>query len=140
MLKNFPDKWIRKAIYDRIHNLDAGGLTLPCFDTTTGTYTGDFYTIMSTQTAEGLKDKCGGGWRSTILIEAFTRTKKNTMSRVAADDILQEVLELMEDFNLDPASGLRVQQIEWSSPNDINDKQFGEIIHRKFLRYEMTLK
>lgn len=134
-----PDKWVRKAFFDRIHNLDVGDKTIKCFDTQATAFHGDNYIILGTQTNVETFDKCGNGWRSTILIEVFTRHKKNTGSRVLADDIIQEILTECEDLNLEPASGLRMNTIKRSTPNDITSETRSEIIHRKFLRYELGI-
>ncbi len=139
MITPLPDKWVRKAISDRVHNLDVGNKVIPCFDSNAANYKGDHYIIMSTQTNVQTLNKCQDGWRSTILLEVFTRHKLNHGSRVLVDDIINEMLIELEDLNLEPASGLRIDNIGFSTPNDITSKAKGEIVHRKFLRYELLI-
>lgn len=139
----FPDKWIRKAIYDRIHNVDVSTndvvRTIPCFDTRTVDYHGNEYVIMSTQTNVQTHSKCGDGWRSTILLEIFTRHEKNSGSRLIADDIIQEILTETEDLSLDTESQLVIQTMSFTTPNDITIETPTEIIQRKFIRFELLI-
>ena len=139
MTTPLPDKWVRKAIYDRVHNLDVGGKIIPCYDSNAENYDGDHYIIMSTQTNAQDPNKCQDGWRSTIVLEVFTRHKRNHGSRVLADDIINEMLVELEDLNLEPASTMRIHNIRYSTPNDITDKRRNEVVHRKFLRYELEI-
>lgn len=139
MRTKLPDKWVRKAIFDLINNMSVSGKTIPCFDTNTVNYKGNYYVIMSTQTNVENSNKCKHGWRATILLDVFTRHKKNHGSRVLAEDIVDEIMERLIGFNLDPASEMRIHSINISTPNDISQKIDGEIIHRKFLRYELYI-
>lgn len=134
-----PDKWVRKAIYDIVHQIEVSDKVIPCFDTNAANYTGDHYVIMSTQTNVEDPNKCGNGWRSTILLEIFTRHRKNTGSRVLAEDIIDEMLVELEEFNLMSESGLRIQDRTISTPNDITQNTQTSVVHRKFLRYELSI-
>lgn len=135
----FPDKWVRKAISEALDGLIVNTKTIPVFDTNTLEYDGDHYIIMSTQTNTELKDKCSNKWRSSILLEVFTRHRRNTGSRVLADDIINEALTLLNNLQLDTSSNLEILNARIDAPNDITDKRPGNVIHRKFLRYEFTI-
>lgn len=138
-LSNLPDKWVRKALGTILDGLVVSGKTFKCFDTNTLNYIGDTYFILSTQTNTEVKNKCRSGWRSTVLIEVFTRYKKNVGSRVLAEDAIQMVLDGTEDLALDVASNLTINSKSVSTPNDITDKRGAEVIHRKFIRYELFI-
>lgn len=139
MITALPDKWVRKAISDRVHNIDVNGTLIPCYDSKTANYNGNAYIIMSSQTNTQDPNKCQHGWRSTILLEVFTRHKKNHGSRVQADDIIDEMLEELEDLALELASGMRINNKKFSTPSDITSNTNSEVIHRKFLRYELEI-
>lgn len=134
-----PDKWVRKAISDRVHNIEVSGKLIPCFDSNAANYNGNNYVIMSTQTNVQQPNKCRDGWRSTIMLEVFTRHEVNHGSRVHADDIVDEMLIELEDLSLESSSGLRISNIRFSTPNDITQKTDSNVIHRKFLRYELLI-
>ena len=134
-----PDKWVRKAIHALINNMTVGTQEIPCFDTNTANYNGDAYVILSTQTNLEESKKCKDGWRHTILIEAVTRKKRNDGSRVLSEDIIQSILEKTTDLELDTNSGLSIRNINVSTPNDISVKNDDNVIHRKFLRFEMLI-
>ena len=138
-ISKYPDKWIRKAFSGVLNGIVAGGKTFPCFDTNTLDYTGDTYYILSTQTAVETKNKCKSGWRSTILIEVFTRYKKNVGSRLLVDEAVEAAIEGLDGIALDPTSELVINAVSISTPNDISDKRGSEVIHRKFIRYELLI-
>lgn len=134
-----PDKWVRKAIYDRIHNMDVNGETVPCYDVSATDYNGNFYTILSTQNKNDNPTKCVTGWIYSILIDIVSRYRKNTGSRLMADDMENEILTLLDGMTLDVASGMKVSTIRISSEPDLTNNSTAEIVHRKFLRYELTI-
>lgn len=140
-----PDKWVRKAIKDRIHNIDVdlvGTLnTIPCFDSFQSTGKKRYYTLLSTQTNELSKDKCGNGWESSILIDVVTKfsNASNPGSRVMADDIANEILQELEDLNLDPTSNLTISAIDIIFEPDIISFGTTQNVFRKLIRYELTI-
>lgn len=136
-----PDKWVRKAIYDRIHNIDVNENTIPCFDTRVSKGDPNYYILMTTQTSTENNTKCGKGWESSILLDVVTKypVSGNIGSRLLADDIANEVLTELEDLNLDPLSGLKLNKIEVSFPNDISSVTTTELVFRKLIRYELTI-
>ncbi|MCP5006087.1 MAG: hypothetical protein GY941_19430, partial [Planctomycetes bacterium] len=117
-----PDKWVRKAVHDRIHNISVGAKTIPCYDYRTTKNLPKFFTLMSSQTAtynDGTK--CGHQWDSSILLDIVTKYKGagNPGSRLLADDIADAILQALDDMTLDPGSGLKIQKLEWNSEPDI---------------------
>lgn len=144
MNKSLPDKHIRKAIFDAIDGITVDGESIYCYDTrVTGELDPDFYVIMSTQTNEVDKgNKCEYFWESEILLDIRTvyRIPGNTGSRLLADNILDEVRDLIKALTLDIASGLEILNIRMSFPNDLNEVNESEIIYRKFLRLDLIIK
>lgn len=135
-----PDKWVRKAIYDLINNMVVDTKTIPCYDMRATNYDGDAYVILSTQTNNQEFNKCDNGWLSTILLDVFTRYRKNTGSRLLADNIAEAILTNLYGMTLDPASGLTLNNVVITLPNDITDESGKEIIHRKLIRYELSIR
>lgn len=137
-----PDKWIRKAIYDRIHNIEVDTLTIPCFDYQTTRKQPQHYILLTTQTAQYEdKTKCGHAWRSSILIDIVTRygATGNTGSRLLADNIADEILTELNDINLDPLSNLSISSKTINFENDLAMETGTENIFRKLMRYEFII-
>ncbi len=137
-----PDKWVRKAVWDRIHNISVGSKTIPCYDYRTTKALPKFYTLMSSQTAtydDG--SKCGHQWRSSIVLDVVTKYKGtgNTGSRLLADDIANAILQALDDMTLDVGSGIQLRQLRFSSEPDIVSLNSTENVFRKILRYEMLI-
>lgn len=145
MIAALPDKWIRKAIYDRIHNIDVdydGNVqTIPCFDERVSKGHPKYYILLTTQTADQTHNKCGDGWESSILIDIVTKFTGagNQGSRLLADNIAQEVLTELDDLNLDPLSGLKINNIHITFPSDITSLTKTENVFRKLIRYELGI-
>ena len=140
-----PDKWIRKAVFDRIHRLgvdfDGEEITIPCYDTIVPEKGKNHYVLMTTQTNTEVPNKCGNGWLSSILLNVVTRYPNtgNTGSRLLADDIANEILTELNDISLDAASGLVIQTKTIDFPNDISSLTESENIFRKLIRYEFII-
>jgi len=143
MNKSLPDKWVRKAIYDAINNMLVSGTLIKCYDTrTTGPNVPNNYVLLTTQTNTVDKaNKCEWRWESSILLDVFTRRLRsgNPGSRVLVDDVLDEVRNRINSLALDGGSGLTIVRQTQSFPNDITDSTENEIVHRKFLRLELSI-
>ena len=142
MDKVFPDKWIRKAIFGRLNNLDVNGELIKCYDTRlTSPDIADNYIIMSTQTATVDKNnKCEWFWNSSILLDVFTSYSRsgNPGSRLEVDDIMNLVRQETNDLVLE--GGLSIITQTQSFPNDITSVTDNEVVQRKFLRLELLIK
>ena len=142
MDKVFPDKWIRKAIFGRLNNLDVNGELIKCYDTRlTSPDIADNYIIMSTQTATVDKNnKCEWFWNSSILLDVFTSYSRsgNPGSRLGVDDIMNLVRQETNDLVLE--GGLSIITQTQSFPNDITAVTDNEVVQRKFLRLELLIK
>lgn len=143
MVKNLPNKWVRKAISDLINGITVNGRFIPCYDyRVTGPNIPDYYTIMTTQSNEvDMTIKCGYRWESSILIEIFTRypLPGNPGSRVLADDILDEVRELLNILELDEESDLEIIKKEFSFPSDLVTTTSNENVFRNFIRLNLLI-
>ena len=140
-MANLPDKWIRKAISDRINNIEVDTLTIPCFDTRVSRGNPDHYILMTTQTNTQTNSKCGKGWESSILLDVVTRYQNsgNMGSRLLSDNIANEILTKLENLTLDTLSGLKINNISIDFPNDLSSVTKTELIYRKLIRYELTI-
>lgn len=138
-----PDKWIRKAVSDQINNIVVDTFTIPCFDSrVTGNVIPSHYVLMTTQTnSEDKRSKCGSRWQSSILLDIVTRyiATGNTGSRLLADNIANAVLALVNNLQLDVASGLNVIDQTIDFPPDISTVTENENVFRKLIRIELYI-
>jgi len=134
-----PNKYIRKEIYDRIHNADIGGIIFKCFDSRVTSEDIKTYFLISTQLNQPSRTKCNRGWINSTEIQVIVRTFKNTGSRVLIDDAVDEVLTELDEFSLPVGTGLHVSISELSVDNEFVQDVGGEIIYTKIMRLETTI-
>lgn len=143
MNKILPDKWVRKAIFDRINNIVVDDITIPCYDfIVPNSENTTAYCLISTQTNSELKaNKCESSWQSSVLIDVFTRfnSSGNYASRLLADNIADEVRSKLELFSLDAESGLTIVLKTDYFENDIITQTDNEIVFRKLYRLELYI-
>ena len=143
MIKQLPDKYIRKAVFDAVNNLVVDTLTIPAYDSrVTGNVIPQHFILMTTQTNQVNKmTKCEDTWESSILIDIVTTYdgSGNTGSRLLSDNILDAVRNATNNLVLDVASGLVVQKQIQDFPNDIVTITENENIFRKLMRLELTI-
>ena len=143
MIKQLPDKYIRKAVYDAVNNIVVDTLTIPAYDSrVTGNVIPQHFILMTTQTNQvNQMTKCGDVWESSILIDIVTTYdgSGNTGSRLLSDNILDAVRNATNNLVLDVASGLVVQKQIQDFPNDIVTITENENIFRKLMRLELTI-
>ena len=144
MDKNLPDKWVRKAISDQINNMVVDGITIPCYDSKVpNNENTNTYVLMTTQTNLQLKEnKCEDFWQSSILLDCFVRYIKsgNTGSRLLADNIGDQVRNLVNNLVLDVSSNLFIIFQDTNFENDIVSDTKNEIVYRKLIRIELTIR
>lgn len=141
MNKN-PDKWIRKAISERINDNVVNGVTVPCVDVN---YTGEtqplVYVQMTTQTKEETTfTKCYDMWDCTILLDATTRylVTGNPGSRVLLNDIEEMIINAMNGFTVD--GGFEVDgEIKVASSTGMDGHTDTEVYFRQLIRYRIKL-
>jgi len=146
MVKSLPDKWVRKAIYDAVNNVDVDGFHVKVFDTrVTVDINSDepqHYILMTTQTNETEPtSKCEWNWRSSILLDIVTTFPQpgNPGSRLLVDDITDKVRESIQGLTLDPASNLKIIMQDESYPSDLVTLTKTESVFRKFIRLELFI-
>jgi hypothetical protein len=115
---DLPDKWVRKMVYDAIIALSPD---TPVYDSRTNADYPANYVLFSTQ--NNISDptsKCGYRWNHTLQIDVYGRiaASGNPGSRVAADDLVQVVLNAISDLSFDPASGLHLVRYNVNTPFD----------------------
>ena len=137
-----PDKFIRKAISDKINNIVVSGKTIKCFDSrVTGSVNYTEYILTSVQSKDVLKDtKCDYSWDTSTLIEIYTKypLAGNTGSRLLLNDIESAVWSLLQP-KLVIENFTNVTQnvsFEFSGLETISDT---EVIYRSFLRVNLIL-
>ena len=143
MIKQLPDKYIRKAVFDAINNIVVDTLTIPAYDSrVSGNVIPQHFILMTTQTNQvNQMTKCGDVWESSILIDIVTTYdgSGNTGSRLLSENILDAVRNATNNLVLDVASGLVVQKQIQDFPNDIVTITENENIFRKLMRLELTI-
>ncbi len=143
MLKNLPDKWVRKAIFSAINNIVVDGNIIECFDyRVSGNSQPNFYTLISTQTNQVNKaNKCEYAWNSSVLVEVFTRYNgtANPGDRLLADNILDKVKTQTNNLSLDATSDLTIVSQTQAFPNDLVSITDTENVFRKFMRIELYI-
>ena len=143
MIKQLPDKYIRKAIFNAVNNIVVDTLTIPAYDSrVSGNVIPQHFILMTTQTNQvNQMTKCGDVWESSILLDIVTTYdgSGNTGSRLLADNILDAVRNATNNLVLDVASGLVVQKQTQDFPNDIVTITENENIFRKLMRIELTI-
>ena len=143
MIKQLPDKYIRKAVFDAVNNLVVDTLTIPAFDSrVSGNVIPQHFILMTTQTNQvNQMTKCGDVWESSILIDIVTTYdgSGNPGSRLLSDNILDAVRNATNNLVLDVSSGLVVQKQIQDFPNDIVTITENENIFRKLMRLELTI-
>ena len=142
-MKNLPNKWIRKAIYDAINNMVVDGVTVPCYDTRVyGNVNPDVYVLITSQTnTEDKATKCGSRWESTLVLDVFTRYSgtSNPGSNLLSDNIADEIMSRTSAILLDEESNLQIITLNFSEVSNITSITKNENIFRKLIRYELTI-
>lgn len=130
-----PNKQIRKAIYDAVNP------TIPTFDTrVSGSVSNGQYMIMSTQSKEIDKStKCGYRWVAEILLDivCIYNGAGNTGSRVAVDDMENNILGLIENITI---SGFTIVNTDYSFPNNLDNQNINQMVYRNFIRITYYLQ
>ena len=142
MVKNLPDKHVRKAVFDAVNNIVVDSQYIKCYDKRMTGSKYRNYILIKTQSNEVLSNnKCEKHWESQVLIEVFTRYSitGNTGSRLLADNILDKVRANTDELVLDLSSNLKIIQQSQSFPSDLQPPTENEIIYRKFIRIEMLI-
>ena len=134
-----PDKYIRKAIFDKINNIVVSGKTIPCYDSR-ATNAPSNYVLLTAQTKEVEKStKCDYRLTTSILIEIYTKVTSsgNTGSRLLLNDIEQSVYDLLNPKITVAGFENLTQNITFE--NSLETITDTEIIFRSFLRLNLTL-
>jgi len=135
----YPDKWVRKAIYDALNNTVVSGNTIPVFDMQAINFSGDHYILMSTQSDDPNFNKCGDGWNHAIILDVVTSFRKNTGSRLLVDQIIEAIIPLLSGMSLHASSSMVINRRQFQFPGDFTDQTDKKIFHRKILRMELDI-
>lgn len=148
MIKQLPDNWVKKAVYDSVNNLTIldpytnANITVPCYNIRVPANGGEnHYILLTSQTNDQIKPtKCGDEWQSSLLIDVVTSFygTGNAGTDLLANNIMNEVLQRIEDLTLDVASGLTVLR-QNVTLYDVSTITVNENIFRKLARLEMTI-
>ena len=130
-----PNKYVRKALYQIIKDY------YPCFDMQVPTnLTPTQYVLMSTQDKEHERPtKCGGRWVSYTLLDlvCIYDGSGNVGSRVANDDIENDILGLIENLTVD---GYTVISQGHEFPSNLDSSTSTQTVYRNFIRVVLTLE
>ena len=134
-----PDKSIRKAIFDKINNIVVSGKIIPCYDSR-ATNAHSNYVLLTAQTKEVDKgNKCSYSWKTSLLIEIYTRTTSagNSGSRVLLNDIEERVMTLLNPKITVAGFTTVTQNISYE--NQLETITETSNIFRSFLRLNLIL-
>ena len=134
-----PDKWVRKAIYDTLNEVEVSGRNIYVFDLTAPNYFGDAYVIISTQTNTTIRTKCGSAWLHTCELQVVTRDHKNNATRLIANDVSQTILTELTDLTLSASSGLKILDQDVDFPTELVNVGDGETIIQQIIRYTFRI-
>lgn len=99
-----PNKYIRKAFFDALNNINVDGNVIKVYDErVTGATIPAHYIILSTQTKrENKYTKCSDRWDCDILIDIITTypATGNTGSKLLAENIEEQVILLENSLTL----------------------------------------
>jgi hypothetical protein len=134
-----PDKWIRKAVHDKINNIVVSTKTIKSFDSR-ATNAPSEYVLLTVQTKEvDRSNKCEYRWTSSLLIEIYTKVTSsgNTGSRVLLNDIEQAIHDLL--LPKLAVTGFETLDQDITFEAQLETITDTEVIFRSFLRLNLTL-
>lgn len=141
MININPDKYIRKAIFDRLNAIVVSGKIIYCYDTrVSGNVNNNQYILFTAQTKDIDKaTKCGYRWETSILIEIYTKSSSagNSGSRVLVNDIEEACYNLLTPY-LTFANFVTQNQI-FTFETQLETVTDTENIFRSFVRLNLTL-
>lgn len=138
-MAGLPDKFIRKAVYDRIHNMEVDTITFPCYTEQTGTASPDYYTLLSTQLNNQRFTKCGSGWDHSLQIQVIVRVPKNQGSKVLIDNAVDEILTELADLALDAGAGMKISEKVTDILNEFSEELGNKIVYRKIISLQVRV-
>ena len=145
MVKTFPDKFIRKAIFNLLDGTTVDGKTINCFDSrlSAGANRSNYY-LMSLQTNLVDNDnKCDANWQSDIRLECVSiyQSTGNTGSRLMADNMADNMRNLLSGtITLDPTANLTVNWQKLSNYTDLVTPSGTQIIYRKIAILDLYIQ
>lgn len=105
MLTKNPNKWLRKAFFDALNNIEVNGEQIPCYDErVSGKKIPKYYILLSTQSkSEDKISKCGSVWDCDILLDIVTTydSTSNPGSKMFAEDIEEAVIKAQNNIVID---------------------------------------
>ncbi len=140
--KTLPDKWVRKAVYDRVDGQIVSGTAIRCYDYRTGNFNPIQYVLLGAQFNDSEEfSLCGYRWNHTMNIECYHRTASagNPGSRLKADEIAEMVLSQIQTLQLDPASGLEIVRYNVTLLTDFYEDDGQFIVASKIVQLNATI-
>lgn len=138
-----PDKWVRKAIFDACNGMTVDGDTIPVFDMrVTQEPEPEKYILIRVQNNGSERASfCGYRWTHRVNIEAFTRTPANLNpgTRVAVDNIVDNILTALQGLGLDAGSGLTIKSSNFSTLGDFYEIDNGYAVAAKTVLLELEI-
>jgi len=137
----YPNKYIRKAVYDLVNNITVNSNNIKCYDTYVTGATPSYYILLTSPTNRVLETvKCGDRWDSSILIDVVTRYQKsgNPGSSLLADDIAAAIVTLL-DPTLTLGGSLNVVHQKISDTYNISTVGDTENVFRTLIRLELVI-
>lgn len=138
-MAGLPNKHIRKAIYDVIHNMDVNGVTFPCYTEQSSIANPSNYTLLSSQFNTTAQTKCEKGWTNDTEIQVIVRVPKNQGSKVLLDDAVDAVITELRDVQIALAAGMRINQRTIDVVQEFSDETTSHIVYRSVIRFQTRI-
>ena len=133
-----PNKWLRKAFFDKLNNIMVDGFSIPCFDErVTGSFVPFHYILLSTQTKrEDKYNKCNDRWDCDILLDIITTypATGNTGSKLLAENIEEQVINLENSISL--GGGFKINERSLVSSDSQTTIGVTTNVFRQLIRFQ----
>jgi hypothetical protein len=149
MTKEFPNKWVKKAVYDAVNNIvvfdeiASANVTIPCYDTRVPTNnTSNFYVILSTQTNQDEPYTfCDRIWRSTLLLDIVTiyNGAGNYGSNLMVNNITDAVRNAIINLSLSNETDLKLHNKKIESINNLDNITDTQNVFRNLMRLDLFI-
>lgn len=140
--KVLPDKWVRKAVYDRVNGQVVDGDPIPVYDYRTGDASPTKYVLLGAQANDyDPITLCDTRWEHVLNIECYTRRASggNPGSRLLCDQIVEMVLLNLQNLQLDGASGLTIVRYNVTLLSDFYEDDGQFVVASKIVQLNATI-
>jgi len=143
LIKNVPDKWVRKAVVDALNGLTIDNIPIDVYDwRVTGADLPDDYIVINSQSNFKLYNKCEYLWENLTTIQVVSQyfLPGNPGSRLFADDVMNEAQKIIsQGLVLDSGSDLKIVRQNLEFPADFSDTTTNQNIYIKSIALNLLI-